>query len=160
MILISATTILAKNVYQPMVPATSDRTVGGLARALVPVIALVAVVLTLRGGQAIVSLLLMGYNFVTQLFPGVVLSFGRRPRASTAGVFAGIAGGTLTVAYLSLAGSSVATIAPWAPQLVKDLNVGIVALAVNIVVLAAVSLVTRRRTAAADLDAAATALAS
>ena len=145
MILISAATILAQNVYRPLVPRTSDRTVGLLARGLVAVVALVSVVLTLNGGEAIVSLLLMGYNLVTQLFPACVLSFGRRPWASTAGAFAGIAAGTLTVAFISLSGSSVASLLPWAPQMVKDLNVGIVALIVNIIVLVIVSPLTRRR---------------
>jgi solute:Na+ symporter, SSS family len=144
MILISAATIFAQNVYRPLVPGTTDRIVAFLARSLVPVITLLAVVLTLRGGSAIVNLLLMGYNFVTQLFPGLVLSLGRRPLVSTAGAFSGIVAGELTVAYLSLSGSSVATLLPSAPQMVKDLNVGIVALVVNVAVLALVSLATRR----------------
>ena len=144
MILITAATIVAKNIYRPMRPATSDRTVGVLARAVVPAIALLSVWLTLRGGQAIVSLLLLGYSFVTQLFPALLLSLGRRPLASAAGAFAGITAGEATVAYLSLSGASVASRLPWAPQMVKDLNVGIVALAVNIAVLAVVSLATRR----------------
>ena len=43
--------------------------VARLAKLLVPVVALVAVFFTLRGGETIVALLLMGYSFVTQLFP-------------------------------------------------------------------------------------------
>ena len=39
-----------------------------------PVVALVAVFFTLQGGQTIVALLLMGYSFVTQLFPSLVMS--------------------------------------------------------------------------------------
>jgi solute:Na+ symporter, SSS family len=144
MILIGAATILAQNVYRPLTSGSSDRTVALLARSLVPVITLIAVVLTLRGGSAIVSLLLMGYNFVTQLFPAVVLSLGRRPLVSTAGAFAGILAGELTVGYISVTGTTVASLVPWAPQIVKDLNVGIVALIVNVVVLGVVGLVTRR----------------
>jgi SSS family solute:Na+ symporter len=144
MILISAATIVAQNICRPIAPATSDRAVGVLARSLVPALALVAVWLTLRGGQAIVSLLLLGYSFVTQLFPAVLLSLSRRPLASAAGAFAGILAGELSVAYLSLSGASVASRMPWAPQVVKDLNAGIVALAVNVAVLAVVSLATRR----------------
>jgi SSS family solute:Na+ symporter len=143
MILISAATILAKNVCRPLVPATTDRSTGILARALVPVIALVAVWLTLRGGQAIVSLLLLGYSFVTQLFPAFVLSLGRRPLASAAGAFAGILAGEITVGYISWSGASVATLLPFAPQFAKDLNVGVVALVVNTAVLVAVTAATR-----------------
>lgn len=149
MILITAATILAQNVYRVIVPAATDRTVALLARALVGVIALASVLLTLRGGEAIVPLLLMGYNMVTQLFPSLLACLGERPRATTAGAFAGIVAGEATVAYLTMSGASVATLAPWAPQVVKDLNVGIVALAVNAVVMVAVSAATRRTAAAA-----------
>jgi SSS family solute:Na+ symporter len=145
MILISAATILAQNVYRPLTKGVSDRRVSVLARSMVPVIALVAVVLTLRGGSAIVNLLLMGYNLVTQLFPAVLLSLGERPVATAAGAFAGIVAGEATVAYISLSGTSVATLLPWAPQGVKDLNVGIVALIVNVAVFAIVTLATRGR---------------
>ncbi|HET7457702.1 MAG TPA: sodium:solute symporter [Gemmatimonadaceae bacterium] len=144
MILITAGTILAQNVYRTLAPAATDRSVSLLARALVPVVALASVLLTLRGGQAIVALLLMGYSLVTQLFPALVLSLGRRPWATPAGALAGILAGELTVAYVTITSTSVAGLAPWAPQLVKDLNVGVVALAVNVVVLAVVTLATRR----------------
>ena len=145
MILISAATILAQNVYRPLAKDVSDRRVSVLARALVPVLALAAVLLTLRGGSAIVNLLLMGYNLVTQLFPAVILSLGQRRMVTTAGAFAGILAGVATVAFISLSGSSLTTLLPGAPQVVKDLNVGIVALVVNILVLTIVTLATRRR---------------
>lgn len=145
MIVLTAATILAQNVYRPVVRGTTDRAVSRLARALVPVLALASVWLTLRGGAAIVSLLLMGYNFVTQLFPALVLSLGERPLVSTAAAASGIVAGEATVAYLTSSGASVATLLPWAPQAVKDLNVGLVALVVNCVVLAAVAAATRLR---------------
>jgi SSS family solute:Na+ symporter len=145
MILISAATILAQNVYRPLTKGVSDHRVSVLARSMVPVIALVAVVLTLRGGSAIVNLLLMGYNLVTQLFPAVLLSLGERPVGTAAGAFAGIVAGEATVAYISFSGTSLATLLPWAPQVVKDLNVGIVALIVNVAVFAIVTLATRGR---------------
>ncbi len=85
----------------------------------------------------------MGYNLVTQLFPAVILGLGERPIPTRSGAAIGILAGEATVAYLTLSGASVATLAPWAPQAVKDLNVGIVALAVNCLVLAAVTLVGR-----------------
>jgi SSS family solute:Na+ symporter len=143
MILITAGTILAQNVYRVAVPSASERTVGLLARACVPVIALVAALMALRGGQAIVALLLMGYNVVTQLFPALLLSLGERPKVSAAAAIAGLIAGELTVAVVTVSGASVATLVPQAPQMVKDLNVGIVALGVNVVVMAAVALATR-----------------
>jgi SSS family solute:Na+ symporter len=148
MILLTASTILAKNVYGPLAPATSERAIGRLARGLVPVVALVAVFFTLRGGEAIVPLLLLGYNLVTQLFPALILSLPAEPLATRAGAMAGIIAGETTVAWISLSGTTLAKLLPHWPSVITDLNVGIVAMSVNIVVLLAVSAVTRRPTAA------------
>jgi SSS family solute:Na+ symporter len=139
MILITAATIIAQNIYRAAVPTASDRALSLVARGLVPVIALVAAVMALRGGQAIVALLLMGYNFVTQLFPALLLCLGQRTRVSATAAFAGILAGELTVAAISLSGSSMATLVPAAPHFLTDMNVGIVALGVNVVVLAIVA---------------------
>jgi solute:Na+ symporter, SSS family len=143
MILITAGTIISQNIYRVMAPSASDRTVSLVARSLVPVLTLAAVILTLRGGQTLVVLLLMGYNFVTQLFPALILSLGERQRVSAASAIAGIVAGALTVVFLTVTSASVATLLPGAPQVVKDLNVGFVALAVNAVVLTVVALATR-----------------
>jgi SSS family solute:Na+ symporter len=143
MLLVMSTTIIAQNIYRPMSRTADDRRVGLVARSAVPVVTLVAIWLTLRGGTAIVPLLLMGYSLVTQLMPAVLLSLWEQPRASAAGAFAGILAGELVVAYLTISGASLSTLLPAAPQPVKDLNVGIVALVVNVLVLGAVSLVTR-----------------
>ena len=150
MILISATTIFAQNIFRALAPAASDRTVALVARGLVPVTAFVAAVMALRGGEAIVTLLLMGYNFVTQLFPALILSLGARPKIGATAAFAGIAAGALTVAAISISGSSIATLTPSAPQFFKDLNVGIIALAVNVAVLSIVGMIARRPRSAAE----------
>jgi solute:Na+ symporter, SSS family len=150
MILISATTILAQNIFRVLAPSTSDRTTALLARGLVPITAFVAAVMALRGGAAIVTLLLMGYNFVTQLFPALILSLGARPRIGAAAAFAGIAAGEATVAAISISGSSIATLIPSAPQFLKDLNVGVIALVVNVIVMAIVGVVVPRAEIAAE----------
>src|SRR5579883_1386115 len=62
MILITAATLIANNLYRAVKPSADVRQVSRLARVLVPVVALVAVVFTLRGGNTIVALLLMGYS--------------------------------------------------------------------------------------------------
>ncbi|MGH8164882.1 MAG: sodium:solute symporter family protein, partial [Rhodanobacteraceae bacterium] len=144
MILITAGTILSQNVYRVIAPATSDRTVSVIARSLVPLVTLVAVIMTLRGGQTLVVLLLMGYNFVTQLFPALMLSLGERKLVSATSAIAGIVAGEATVVFLTVTSASVATLLPAAPQMVKDLNVGFVALAVNVLVLGATALAPRR----------------
>lgn len=144
MLLVAACTILSKNVYGKLVPSTSEGTVEKLAKVLVPVIALLSVYFALSGGETLVMLLLMGYNFVTQLFPALVLSLGRTPIATRQGAFAGILAGEATVAWLTIEGATMATLFPDWPEVVRDLNVGIVAMLVNVAVLVVVTLATRR----------------
>jgi SSS family solute:Na+ symporter len=143
-LLITAATILAKNIYQPAVPKASATTVVFVARATVPVLALGALYLAIHGGQTLVVLLLMGYNVVTQLFPALVLSLGARPRISASAAIAGIVAGEIMVAATTLTGASVATLAPGLPQAAKDLNIGVVALFVNVAVALTLTLATRR----------------
>jgi SSS family solute:Na+ symporter len=143
MLLITAATILAKNVYREIVPTASERRIALIARALVPVLTLLSVLLTLHGGSAIVALLLMGYNVVTQLFPALVLALGKSPRISARAALAGIVAGEVTVAAVSLSGASLATLLPGWPAVITELNVGIVALIVNVVAVLLVTLATR-----------------
>jgi SSS family solute:Na+ symporter len=142
MIMMTAATLLANNIYRPLRGGAPDATVVTLARRLVPVIALVAVFFTLRGGQTIVALLLMGYSFVTQLFPALVMSLRRHNPVSSAGVIAGILVGIATVAATSLTHTTTATLFPMLPEALRDLNIGIVALVLNVLTLTVVSAVT------------------
>jgi solute:Na+ symporter, SSS family len=147
MIMISAATLLANNVVRAVHPQMAPQTVSWLARLLVPVIALVAVWFTLSGGTTIVALLLMGYAFVTQLFPVLIGSLMQRNPISKEAAFAGICVGVATVAATSLTHTTVATLLPELPEALRDLNTGIVALVLNMVTLTLVSAVTRRRAA-------------
>ncbi|HTM58130.1 MAG TPA: sodium:solute symporter [Candidatus Udaeobacter sp.] len=145
MLLMTGATILAKNVYRPLRPGAGDHTISRLARGLVPVIATFAAWLALRGGDAIVPLLLMGYNLVTQLAPALFLCLGERPRVTPAGAMAGIAAGETVIACSSLGGVTLAKLFPAWPSAITDLNIGIVALVLNVGVMAVVSLLTRSR---------------
>jgi SSS family solute:Na+ symporter len=149
MIMMTAATLIANNLYRAANPSADDRQVSRLAKLLVPVVALVAVFFTLRGGETIVALLLMGYSFVTQLFPSLVLSLARRNIATREGAAAGIIAGVATVAAVSLTGTNFHTLS-WLPPQIQDLNIGIVALAVNFIVLIVVSLATRHAAAPAS----------
>jgi SSS family solute:Na+ symporter len=149
MILVAATTLIANDILRGLRPQTSEETVTRVARSFVPIVALVAVALALLGGQTIVALLLMGYAFVTQLFPGLICSLMRNNPATKAGVFAGIVVGVATVAAITLTHSTINSLAPFLPIEMNDINVGFVALALNVVVTAAVSLATRPAAASA-----------
>ncbi|MGF6778552.1 sodium:solute symporter family protein [Paraburkholderia sp. GAS334] len=149
MILTSASTLLANDVYRGALQRNaSDAAVGKLARLLVPVVALVAVGFTLHGGDTIVALLLMGYSFVTQLFPALLCSLATRNRATKQGAFCGILAGVLVVAVTTIMHLTVAQLFPFLPDSLKDVNIGFLALAVNVIVFAIVSAVTQPQTSA------------
>ncbi|MEW6339708.1 MAG: sodium:solute symporter [Pseudomonadota bacterium] len=147
MILNTASTLLANDVYRGLLKRdASDASVTRLARMLVPVVALVAVAFTLHGGETIVALLLMGYNFVTQLFPAMICSLAPHNRATKQGAFCGILAGVAVVAATTLMHLSMGQLFPFLPDAAKDVNIGFVALALNIVVFVVVSAVTQPRT--------------
>ena len=104
---------------------------------------LVAVYFTLTGNATIVTMLLVGYSFVTQLFPAVVASLMPRNPTTPAGAFAGILVGAVVAAVLSFTHATIGSLFPALPQAIRDLNVGIIALAANIVAMVVVSAVTR-----------------
>jgi len=147
MILIAAATLLSNNIFRAIRPHTTDVGVSRLAKLLVPVVALVSVFFTLRGGTTIVALLLMGYAFVTQLFPTLIASLLPHNPVTREGAFAGIGVGVATVAVTTLTHTSVASLFPALPEELRDLNIGIVALLLNIIALGVVSALTRRRPA-------------
>ena len=152
MILITASTLIANDIVRGLRPQTSDETVATVARCCVPVVALVAVGFALLGGQTIVALLLMGYAFVTQLFPGVVCSLLRNNPATKTGVFAGIVVGVVTVAAITLTHSTIKSLLPFVPIEMNDINVGFVALLLNVIVTTGVSMATRPAAASASVE--------
>ena len=146
MILNTASTLLANDVYRGLLKRdAADESVKKLARILVPVVALVAVAFTLHGGETIVALLLMGYSFVTQLFPAMVCSLAPHNRATKQGAFCGILAGVAVVAVTTLMHLSMGQLFPFLPDVAKDVNIGFVALALNIIVFVLVSAVTQPR---------------
>lgn len=147
MILISAATLLANNIFRLFRPQASNATITSVARLLVPVVALVSVWFTLQGGTTIVALLLMGYAFVTQLFPTLIASLLPNNPVTKEGAITGICVGVATVAATTLTHTNMASLFPGLPEALRDLNIGIVAMILNVVALGVVSALTRRRVA-------------
>lgn len=116
-----AATLLAKNIYKEgFAPRATEEAVLRLSRLLVLVIMVVALLLAFYFPQALVNLLLIGYDGVSQFFPGVVLGLfwkGVKRR----GVFLGLVGGFTLAAALVFSGQD--------PFL--GMNAGFVALLVN-----------------------------
>lgn len=128
-ILLTAATLFAKNVYRPILaPRMTDAQTARLARVMVVVLSLVSLYFAIYSSTTLVSLLLLGYAGVTQFFPGVVLGL-YWGRATTSGVLAGLLAGLGSVAFLLLTGRD--------PFL--GLNAGFFALCLNFVVTILVS---------------------
>jgi SSS family solute:Na+ symporter len=124
-----ASTLLAKNVYQAAFsPRAGEETVLRLSRIMVLVIMGFALLFAFYLPNALVNLLLIGYDGVTQFFPGVVLGlFWKGVRRS--GVLWGLTTGFVLAAVLVFTKHD--------PFL--GMNAGFVALVVNAAVTVAVS---------------------
>ena len=136
-LLLAGASVITKNVAGDAFGiATSDKARMMLTRALVLVVAALALLIWLVARRTVVELLLLYFNGTTQFAPGVIAAFVWR-RATAWGVGAGI-----------LAGLAVAV--PLAALNVTPLgiNVGILGLLANVVVMILVSLLTRSPSAA------------
>ena len=105
----------------------------------------------MQGGQTIVALLLMGYAFVTQLFPAVAVQpDGASNPMTKLGATAGIVVGVAVVAYVTLTHSTFVSLLPFLPAKANEVNIGFAALILNALASAAVSLATRPAAAPAS----------
>jgi SSS family solute:Na+ symporter len=148
MIMMTAATLFSRNLVAAIRPGQSDDTTALIAKTLVPVVGVIAAYFAISGSSTIVALLLMGYSFVTQLFPSLICSLLPRNPATKEGAIAGIVVGVGTVVYFTLTSATIAKLLPGAPEIVRDLNVGTAALVLNILALVIVSGVTASRRAA------------
>lgn len=143
MMLMSGATLLAKNVYKVFSPTTSDKQITLLAKCLVPILALVSAFFALHGGNTIVTLLLMGYSFITQLAPPLFFSLLKNNFITKQGAFSGVIAGVITVAYITIAKTTLSKLFPSLPHFIQDLNIGIVALFINLLIMLVVSIITQ-----------------
>ena len=121
------------------------------ARLLVPLLAGVALFFTFRGGGTLVTLLLMAYSMVTQLFPALLASLIPTARITAAGAIAGIVAGEVAVAITTLGGVSMTTLFPgWSPS-ITDINAGLLAVILNVVTMVVVSRLTSAGTTAVSV---------
>jgi SSS family solute:Na+ symporter len=132
-LLLAGASVITKNVAGGFGIATSDAARTRLTRALVLLVALLALAVWLTAQRTVVELLLLYYNGITQFMPGVVAAFLWK-RATAWGVAAGLAAGLAVAVPLAAL-----NVSPW------GINAGFLALAANVVVMVAVSLATLRQ---------------
>jgi SSS family solute:Na+ symporter len=124
MLLLGVATLIAKNIYQPLSgSAASPATLMRVSRGAMLGVATLALVLALWSPKELVLLLIFGYAFVTQLFPGIALGLAL-PSLTTRPVALGLLAGEAAVVWLIASGRD--------PCL--GMNAGFVALVVNFLV--------------------------
>lgn len=144
MLLLTASTILSKNIYKAIKPNTTNEQLARLTRIFVPIVALISLFFTFYGGNTMIALLIMAYSFVLQLFPALFFSLWKKNPVTKLGASAGIIAGVATVAYVTITDMTMGTLFPNFPQFIKDLDIGIVAITINTVVMLLVSVVTSK----------------
>jgi SSS family solute:Na+ symporter len=150
LIMMTSATLFSRNFVAIMRPGQSDEETVRLAKYLVPVVAIIGAYFAISGSSTIVALLLMGYSFVTQLFPSLICALLRRNPVTAPGAFAGIVAGVAVVVYFTVTNETIGKLLPGLPEFVRDLNIGSAALLLNVVVMLAVSAVTARAYATAN----------
>jgi len=142
LLIMTGATLIAENIYRPLAKA-SGKQVQTMARIMVWVIAAVSLYFSINSNATIVALLLMGYNFVTQFFPSVMLSLFTKQGVNKYGAASGILVGVGIVIYFTMTKVSIL----W------GINTGFLALLVNFIVVLVVSAATRNAQVGAEQSA-------
>jgi SSS family solute:Na+ symporter len=144
LLILTAATLISKNIYKEFKPNTSDKKLAKLTRLFVPIIALVSLFFTFFGGNTMIALLTMAYSFVLQLFTPLAFSLMKKNPVSKIGASVGMIVGVGIVAYQTLEGTTMATMFPSAPHFIQDLDIGIIAITINTIIMLTVSLFTTK----------------
>jgi solute:Na+ symporter, SSS family len=132
-IIMMSCTLLARNVYAQLRPQVPPASVFRITRGLIFLVTFVALVLAVVAQSLIVTILLLAYDFIAQLLPGIVIGGLFWRRATGAGMLAGLVTGWAVSAVLLFTGNDPL----W------GFNVGFIALIANGFVFWGVSLLTR-----------------
>ncbi|GAA1314503.1 sodium:solute symporter family protein [Pseudonocardia xinjiangensis] len=132
-LLLTTGSIFTRNVLIPLRPGLSDRTSLLASRLSMIVFAAAAVFLTVGSSESLVDILLYSYSAIGMLAPGVFLAFLWR-RTSAVAVLLGIAAGFVALLAPFAKHFWAATLPEWEP--------GLIAMAINAVVVVLVSVVT------------------
>lgn len=131
-IIMTSASLIAKNVYGGLKKDAQEKTIYKLTKWLVFPLTLLAFGLAAAAPALIVVVLLIAYDFISQLFPAVVLGGLFWRRATKQGATAGIVVGWVVSGVLLLTKHDP----------LFGINAGLIALACNLVVFVGVSLLT------------------
>ncbi len=148
MMLMSAATMITTNVIEPLKPDLSDKSKSLSAKGFVVVLSIVCALFSMSGSETLATLYLTSFSLITQMAPSLYLSLRRNNRINKYGAGTGMFAGVTIVIYTTFSGMTMAELFPGLPSVIQDLNTGIIALFTNVIVMVAVSLLTRRAASA------------
>jgi SSS family solute:Na+ symporter len=147
-ILLNAATIVSRNLYrEAWAPAASEARQARVARIALPLFAVAVAAFVLARHIPFVGLLVLAASVLTQLFPAFIFSVFPARCGDKYAAFAGIAVGGAIAAWFGFSSQTLADAIPALPSSLRDLNVGLVALAANFLVFLATAAVRRRAVA-------------
>jgi SSS family solute:Na+ symporter len=149
--LVSVSTLFAQNVYLPLRPHASDAHRARVAKFAAAAFTVLSVTIALHDVKSIVALLITGYSMVTQVLPAFLASLLKNNPVKPRGAAAGMTTGLATVLLMYWTGGSPASLFPSAHWM-ADINPGLAALLLNVVMMFAVSALTGPKRADASLS--------
>jgi len=136
--------------YKLLKPNASDRQQLTVSKLFVLFIILIAYVFSIFGGDALAILNIMSYGLITQLVPALIFGFFQTKLMNTYGAIAGIITGVIIVLINAITSFTLTDIFPNIPSAVNDINIGFVAIAINLIIGVIISLVTNQLAARAS----------
>jgi SSS family solute:Na+ symporter len=128
--------------YKLIKPNSSDRQQLAVSKLFVLLIILVAYIFTITGGNALAILNIMSYGLITQLVPALIFSFFNTRLMNKYGAIAGILTGVSIVLFNAITSFKLVNVFPNIPSAINDINIGFVAIGINIFIGLSVSFVT------------------
>jgi solute:Na+ symporter, SSS family len=128
--------------YKLLKPNSSDRQQLTVSKLFVLFIILIAYVFSITGGNALAILNIMSYGLITQLVPALIFGFFNTRLMNKYGAIAGILTGVSLVLFNAITSFKLVNIFPNIPSAINDINIGFIAIGVNIFIGLSVSLLT------------------
>lgn len=151
-VLVSSATLLTKNIYKVWKPKTTDKQIGKLSRYLVPVMVAVAIFFALNESKLIGLIYIAAYSIIIQLLPALLFSMMKKNPVNTTGALTGMVVGVVIVGYTTVTNTTLATLFPEWPSYIKDIDMGLVIVAINFVVTYVVALLTRKGSVSVSVE--------
>ncbi|AZU64328.1 sodium:solute symporter family protein [Neobacillus mesonae] len=144
MMLMSAATMITTNVIEPLKSDISDKSKAVTAKGFVVVLSILCAFFSMSDSSTLATLYLTSFSLITQMAPSLYLSLRKKNNITKYGSGMGMFIGVAIVVYVTFTKTTMAGLFPTLPSTIQDLNIGIIALAANIVVMFTVSFFTKK----------------